>query len=66
MIQCADLVVAATAAAERGIGQGRGYFRKLEPRFAHHPATGVLDGVGLKRFPEEQPRQKLLHRLFKL
>ena len=33
-IQCADLVVAATAAAERRIGQGGGYFKKLEPRFA--------------------------------
>jgi hypothetical protein len=32
-LQCADLVVAVTAAAERGIGQGSGYLRILEPRF---------------------------------
>ena len=34
---------------------GRGYLRKLLPRFATHPATGELDGVGLKRFPEQVP-----------
>lgn len=63
-LQCADLVVAATLAAERGIGLGGGYFKKLRSRFAVHPATGELDGVGLKRFPEagERPREK--HRLF--
>jgi hypothetical protein len=52
-LQCADLVVAATVAAERGVGLARGYLRKLLPRFARHPATGELEGVGLKRFPEE-------------
>lgn len=50
-LQCADLVVAATAAAERGVGVGRGYLRLLEPRFARHPVSGELEGVGLKRFP---------------
>lgn len=64
-IQCADLVVAATAAAQRGIGQGSGYFKRLRPRFAVHPATGELDGVGLKRFPEPEPRRRLLGRLFR-
>lgn len=64
-IQCADLVVAATAAAERGIGQGGGYFNKLEPRFARHPATGVLEGVGLKRFPNPAERPREHHRLFR-
>ena len=51
-LQCADLVCAITAAAERGNGQARGYLKTLLPRFATHPATGELDGVGIKRFPE--------------
>jgi len=63
-LQCADLVVAATAAAERGVGLGRGYFKKLEPRFARHPATGSLEGVGLKRFPDASERPRDHHRLF--
>ena len=45
-------------------GQGRGYLRKLLPRFAVHPATGELDGVGLKRFPEQVPREHGRNRLF--
>jgi hypothetical protein len=63
-LQCADLIVAMTANAERGPGQGRGYMRRLLPRFARHPATGELDGVGLKRFPEQVPREHGRHRLF--
>jgi hypothetical protein len=63
-LQCADLVVAATAAGERGVGQGSGYFKKLLPRFARHPATGELDGVGLKRFPEVEPRDRDERHLF--
>jgi hypothetical protein len=63
-LQCADLIVAMTANAERGPGQGRGYLKKVLPRFAVHPATGELDGVGLKRFPEAVPRSREHHRLF--
>jgi hypothetical protein len=63
-LQCADLVVAMTANAERGPGQGRGYMRRLLPRFAVHPMTGELEGVGLKRFPERVPREHGRHRLF--
>lgn len=63
-LQCADLVVSITAAAERRNGQARGYLRKLLPRFAVHPATGELEGVGLKRFPEQVPRPREHHRLF--
>ena len=63
-LQCADLVVAATAAAERGVGLGSGYFKRLEPRFATHPATGAIDGVGLKRFPDPEERPREHHRLF--
>ena len=63
-LQCADLVVAVTAAGQRGVGQGSGYFKKLLPRFARHPATGDLAGVGLKRFPEREPRAREEHHLF--
>jgi uncharacterized protein DUF3800 len=63
-LQCADLVVAITAAAERGNGQARGYLKTLLPRFARHPATGELEGVGLKRFPDAVPRPRERHRLF--
>ncbi len=63
-LQCADLVVAATVAAERGVGQGGGYLRKLLPRFARHPASGELEGVGLKRFPEQGARARARKRLF--
>ncbi|MGH3047530.1 MAG: hypothetical protein ACRDNC_11080, partial [Gaiellaceae bacterium] len=59
-----DLVVAATAAAERGVGDGRRYFKQLLPRFARHPATGELEGVGLKRFPETKPRERSERHLF--
>jgi hypothetical protein len=62
-LQCADLVVSITAAAERGNAQARGYLKKLLPRFATHPATGELDGVGIKRFPEV-PRERAPHKLF--
>jgi hypothetical protein len=63
-LQCADLVCAIAAAAERGNGQARGYLRTLLPRFATHPATGELEGVGIKRFPEQVPRERAAHRLF--
>ena len=33
-------------------------------RFAVHPSTGELEGVGLKRFPELVPRERGRHRLF--
>jgi hypothetical protein len=63
-LQCADLVCAITAAAERGNGQARGYLKTLLPRFATHPATGELDGVGVKRFPEQVPRERAVTKLF--
>ncbi len=63
-LQCADLVCAITAAAERGNGQARGYLKVLMPRFATHPATGALDGVGIKRFPEQVRRPREETRLF--
>lgn len=63
-LQCADLVVAATAASERGVGAGAGYFKRLEPRFARHPQSGAIEGVGLKRFPDPGERERAHHRLF--
>src|SRR5207342_1485134 len=63
-LQCADMIVAMTANAERGPGQGRGYLKQCLPRFARHPATGELEGVGLKRFPEQVPRERGRTRLF--
>ena len=63
-LQCADLIVSITAAAERGGGQARGYLKTLLPRFAVHPATGELEGVGLKRFPEPVPRARAESKLF--
>ena len=63
-LQCADLVCSITAAAERGGGQARGYLRALLPRFATHPATGALDGVGIKRFPETVRRPREETKLF--
>ena len=63
-LQCADLVCSITAAAERGNGQARGYLRELLPRFAVHPATGEVEGVGLKRFPERARRPREETKLF--
>lgn len=63
-LQCADLVVACTASAERGGGQARGYLRTLLPRFATHPSTGALDGVGIKRFPDTVAPERASSRLF--
>jgi hypothetical protein len=63
-LQCADLVCAITAGAERGNGQARGYLKTLLPRFATHPATGDLEGVGIKRFPEQVSRPRSATRLF--
>jgi hypothetical protein len=64
-LQAADLVVASTLAAQRGeLGDATRWHRQLLPRFARHPATGEVDGVGLKRYPptvqgEEEPPSKL-------
>jgi len=63
-LQCADLIAAATAAAERSIGQGSGYVKKLAPRFARHPQSGAVEGVGIKRFPDALERPRERYRLF--
>jgi hypothetical protein len=33
-------------------------------RFATHPGSGELEGVGIKRFPEQVPRERAVTRLF--
>lgn len=63
-LQCADLLVACAASAERGNGQARGYMRQLSRLLAVHPATGTVEGVGIKRFPDPDPHERGRHRLF--
>jgi len=63
-LQVADLVVASTLKAQYAMGDASRWFRQLEPRFARHPGTGEIQGVGLKVFPppvkgEEEPPSKL-------
>jgi len=50
-LQVADLVVGTTHAAQRAPGDATRWLRLLEPRFATHPDTGEIEGVGLKVFP---------------
>ena len=64
-LQAADLVVASTLASSGGqLGDASRWYKQLQPRFARHPATGQLDGVGFKVFPgrikgAEEPASKL-------
>jgi hypothetical protein len=64
-LQAADLVVASTLASSGGqLGDASRWHKQLRPRFARHPATGQIDGVGFKVFPgrikgEEEPASKL-------
>lgn len=63
-LQIADLVVGSALSAQRGPGDGSRWHKQLLPRFARHPDTGEVEGVGLKVFPdkvvmEESPSAKL-------
>ena len=63
-LQAADLVVASTLASQGKLGDASRWHKQLLPRFARHPATGKLEGVGLKVYPtklsgEEPPELKL-------
>jgi hypothetical protein len=62
-LQAADLVVAATMAAQGQLGDASRWHKQLLSRFARHPATGEVDGVGLKVYPSrvggEEPAAKL-------
>jgi len=50
--------------AERVQGRGQVFFQTLMPRFATHPATGEVEGVRIKRFPERARRPREEKRLF--
>jgi hypothetical protein len=63
-LQAADIVVASTLAASGGqLSDASRWHRQLLPRFARHPATGKVEGVGLKVYPSrlggEEPAAKL-------
>jgi hypothetical protein len=63
-LQTADLVVATTLGARAGGGEAAGWHRKLLQRFAVHPDTGLVDGVGLKVYPPDGPSEELPSKLF--
>jgi hypothetical protein len=53
-LQVADLVVGTTLKAQRAPGDASRWFKQLRPRFASHPASGEIEGVGLKVFPPKE------------
>jgi hypothetical protein len=52
-LQAADLVVASTLASRTKLGDASRWHKQLLPKFASHPATGAVTGVGLKEFPSK-------------
>jgi hypothetical protein len=52
-LQAADLVVACTRAARGRLGDASRWQRQLEHRFARHPDTGEVAGVGLVVWPRD-------------
>ncbi len=63
-LQVADLVVGATMAAQATLGDATRWARQLQPRFATHPATGEVNGVGLKVFPDSRSQDLPATKLF--
>jgi hypothetical protein len=63
-LQVADLVVGTTLAAQRAPGDATRWFKQLQPRFARHPDSGEIDGVGLKFFPDKPQGEKAATKLF--
>jgi hypothetical protein len=55
-LQTADLVVASTRAARGRLGDASRWHRQLEHRFARHPDTGEVAGVGKVVWPREPGR----------
>jgi len=53
-LQCADLVVAITASAERGVGQARGYLRTLPPPLRRSPREGRGGGRRHQALPRHR------------
>jgi hypothetical protein len=60
-LQLADLVVSCIRAARIGLGESSRWFKGLEPALARHPATGEVEGVGIKVFPDSgrDPKARL-------
>jgi Protein of unknown function (DUF3800) len=62
-LQAADLVVASALAAQGEQGDAKRWHKQLLRRFATHPATGAIEGVGLKVYPgrlgPDEPDAKL-------
>lgn len=63
-LQMADLVVGTTLAAQRAPGDASRWLKQLENRFARHPASGEIDGVGLKFFPDKPRGEQVPTKLF--
>lgn len=64
-LQLADLVVGPTRAAQFDSGDGQRRLKQLMSRFARNPASGEVDGVGLKLFPfSKTPTEGSADRLF--
>lgn len=53
-LQAADLVVACTLAGRSHLGDASRWHKQLLPQFASHPATGAVEGVGIKEFPPRE------------
>jgi len=63
-LQTADLVIASALTGRRVLGDASRWHEQLLPRFARHPATGALEGVGIVEYPrraqgEDPPPAKL-------
>jgi len=63
-LQTADLVIASALAGRHVLGDASRWHKQLLPRFARHPDTGALDGVGIVEYPrkakgEDPPPAKL-------
>jgi Protein of unknown function (DUF3800) len=56
-LQAADLVVGSARAARGRLGDASRWQRQLEPRFARHPDTGEVRGVGRVEWPRDPGRQ---------
>lgn len=55
-LQAADLVVGSARASRRGPGDASRWHRQLHARFARHPDTGEVNGVGLVVWPRDPGR----------
>lgn len=56
-LQAADLVVGSARTARGRLGDASRWQSRLEPRFARHPDTGEVRGVGRVEWPRDPGRQ---------